>query len=402
MKQRSSGHRRSRRGSPRCRADLLHRLAEEAADRPAHPGAAGTRFGSSWYASGRARWGGAGARAATIASQSLGSSSTPGFGHRVEPRQQLVGQGSLLRGWLDLGRGSCRKGVGRRHRPRPSGVADTRRRPVPPRADCHSSWRRRSSGWTQVTRIRQAPDRPLGADRRTPRAGVCQRRPRRRRRSRRQPRPWCGQPARRSSLEAVPTVSAQSAGIAGLAAECAGESAAHRRDGVGVSSVVRRAEDGPWPSPPVALSSPRATGSSSMEGGRQGRRAAMDAGCGSPGRLSRRVTAARSGERGPEVRCRPRPGRTASMRPACRPSRGRRRVEPPSGVASVAMAAATAAANRRRLPAVGGLVRPGHIERLGVGAAGSPRSTRPTGAMYIAAPQLTILPTPASRGSTWP
>ena len=35
-------------------------------------------------------------------------------------------------------------------------------------------------------------------------------------------------------------------------------------------------------------------------------------------------------------------------------------------------------------------------------ASGRAALTSPTGAMYIAAPQLTMLPAPASRGSTWP
>ena len=108
--------------------DLLHRLAEDAGDRPAHPGAAhavgvepvcGVR--ASRFAAGRV---------ATIASQSLGSSATPGSGSVVELSQQLVGQGSLLASWRSRER-LRRKGVRRCHRPRPSGRGSRRRR-VPP------------------------------------------------------------------------------------------------------------------------------------------------------------------------------------------------------------------------------------------------------------------------------
>ncbi|CAM5654446.1 hypothetical protein SALBM217S_10875 [Streptomyces griseoloalbus] len=74
-----------------------------------------------------------------------------------------------------------------------------------------------------------------------------------------------------------------------------------------------------------------------------------------------------------------------------------------SGVAPGAQAAATAAANTpaASLP-YDDWWAPATSSASAYAAAGWAALTRPTGAMYIAAPQLTMLPTPASRGSTWP
>lgn len=74
-----------------------------------------------------------------------------------------------------------------------------------------------------------------------------------------------------------------------------------------------------------------------------------------------------------------------------------------SGVAPGVHAAATAAA---KTPAASRPYddwwAPAMSRASAYAALGSAALTRPTGAMYIAAPQLTMLPTPASRGSTWP
>lgn len=56
----------------------------------------------------------------------------------------------------------------------------------------------------------------------------------------------------------------------------------------------------------------------------------------------------------------------------------------------------------RGLATVARLVGAREVDRLGVRAARVTRVGQPTGATYMAAPQLTMLPTPASRGSTCP
>ncbi|GAA3306461.1 hypothetical protein GCM10020295_62750 [Streptomyces cinereospinus] len=72
-----------------------------------------------------------------------------------------------------------------------------------------------------------------------------------------------------------------------------------------------------------------------------------------------------------------------------------------SGVAPGVQAAATAAA---KTPAASRPYddwwAPATSSASAYAPAGLAALTRPTGAMYIAAPQLTMLPTPASRGST--
>lgn len=73
------------------------------------------------------------------------------------------------------------------------------------------------------------------------------------------------------------------------------------------------------------------------------------------------------------------------------------------GVAPGTHAAATAAANT---PAASrpyeDWCAPATSRASAYAASGWAAFTSPTGAMYIAAPQLTMLPLPASRGSTWP
>lgn len=74
-----------------------------------------------------------------------------------------------------------------------------------------------------------------------------------------------------------------------------------------------------------------------------------------------------------------------------------------SGLAPGVHAAATAAANTpaASLP-YDDWWAPAMSRASAYAPSGLAALTRPTGAMYIAAPQLTMLPVPASRGSMWP
>ena len=111
-----------------------------------------------------------------------------------------LGQGPLFRS--SRSRETRPREAVRRHRPRRPSGREPRRRPGPPGRTASSSCRRRSSGCTQVTRIRSGPRPVLEEAGRTASNVAAARRPRRRRRSPRRPRPWSGR--RRAGRAATP------------------------------------------------------------------------------------------------------------------------------------------------------------------------------------------------------
>ena len=209
-------------------------------------------------------------RAATMADQLLGSSTSLGGRHRVQLVQQPAGQRDLLRSGR-IGRGAGGEGPDRS----PGGDPPTLHV-----GDIPALVRRlRQLVAQQVLRLRPGhphirPPRGCAertAGRRRP-PGGDRRPPRRRRRARRPPRPSPGRPLRGPAGTPWPR-SPPTLRHRRRPAERAGDRPAHGGDRVGVAAVVGRAEDGGGDVAAGDLSRPSATGSSSIAFVRLGRRA---------------------------------------------------------------------------------------------------------------------------------
>ena len=135
--------------------DLLHRLAQHAADRAAQPGPVDP---VPQRPSGVDGAGSAGAtrspRAAAMAGQSLGSSASLGAGI-ASSSSSSVRASATCSGAGRIGRGAGGEGPDRSPGGDPPSRTSVTSRPSS--ADCRSSSRSRSSGWAQVTRTRPPP-----------------------------------------------------------------------------------------------------------------------------------------------------------------------------------------------------------------------------------------------------